>query len=62
MAIDGGGGIYQPYPVKGAMNAQITDSPGAGTHKYRLVARVTTNAPNAGPSVRFTGRVDMVAQ
>lgn len=47
--------------VSGTMNAQVTDSvsSGGGTiASYRIVARINTNAPTSGSTLRFTGKVE----
>jgi hypothetical protein len=48
--------------VRGTLNATINDTGlTSGTqYSYRVVARITTNAPTAGVSASFTGKFEIL--
>lgn len=48
------------YSVPGQLSATISDTGlSAGAQKYRIVARVSTNAPSSAVSVTFSGKVEV---
>lgn len=48
-----------PFAVKGTLNAAVTDTAVAeGIQTYRVVARVSTNAPGNAVSMSFNGSIE----